>query len=129
MTDTDPDDPVHEISIDAAPGEVWMALVDPVVLSAWFGADGELEPREGAPVRFRFPDGTERRGLVEDVEPGRRLTWRWRKLDGPGPGVVVGPPSTVAIDLLPDGDGTRVRVTEATRPEVPRAHAAAGSAR
>jgi uncharacterized protein YndB with AHSA1/START domain len=129
MTDTDPGDTTHEISIHAASGEVWEALVNPVVLSAWFGADGELEPREGAPVRFRFPDGSERRGLVEDVEPGRRLTWRWRKLHGAGLSLVVGPTSTVVIDLLPDGEGTRVRVAEGARPEALRARAPAGSVR
>jgi uncharacterized protein YndB with AHSA1/START domain len=128
MTDTEPDDAIHEISIQAAPGEVWEALVDPIVLSVWFGAHGELEPREGAPVRFRFPDGSERRGLVEDVEPGRRLTWRWRELRGAGLGLVVGPSSTVVIDVVPEGGGTRVRVRESVRSEAAGAHAASGSA-
>jgi uncharacterized protein YndB with AHSA1/START domain len=112
MTHHDPDDEAREITIDATLSEVWAALVEPASLSAWFGAEAELEPRAGAAVRFRFPDGFERRGLVEDVVPGRRLTWRWRELRGAGPNLVVGPSSTVTIDLRADGDRTVVRVTE-----------------
>ncbi len=125
MRDPGSHDAVREVSIAAPPADVWEALADPAVLSAWFGADAELEPRTGAPLRFRFPDGSERRGLVEDVEPGRRLTWRWRELHGAGLDLVVGPPSTVTIELEPEGDGTRVRATEAGRPEVSRALAGA----
>jgi uncharacterized protein YndB with AHSA1/START domain len=118
-----------EISIRAAPQEVWDAIVEPAALSAWFGAKAELEPRASAPVRFRFPDGTERRGLVEDVVPGRRLTWRWRELHGAGLGLVVGPSSTVTIDLRPDGQHTVVRVTEVTEPRSSPSRAGAGAVR
>jgi uncharacterized protein YndB with AHSA1/START domain len=129
MPDQDPEDAAREISIAAAPERVWDALVDPATLSAWFGADADLEPREGAPVRFRFPDGTERRGLVQDVVPGRRLTWRWRRLHGAGLGLVVGEPSTVTIDLVAEGECTVVRVTEVTEPHASSSHAGVGAVR
>jgi uncharacterized protein YndB with AHSA1/START domain len=122
-------DTTREISIDAPPPEVWAALVDPETLSVWFGADVELEPRAGAPVRFRFADRTERRGLVEDVVPGRRLTWRWRELNGAGPGLVVGPSSTVTIELRPVDKGTVVHVTEVGEPRLARSRAGADVAR
>jgi uncharacterized protein YndB with AHSA1/START domain len=127
MTGHDAHDANREISIDAASADVWAALVDPATLPTWFGAEAELEPRQGATVRFRFPDGTERRGLVEDVMPGRRLTWRWRELHGAGLGLVVGPSSTVTIDLRAEGDRTVVRVTEVADPRASRSHAGAGA--
>jgi uncharacterized protein YndB with AHSA1/START domain len=123
------EEPTHEVSIDAPSIDVWEALVDPVTLSAWFGAEAELEPREGTPVRFRFPDGRERRGLVQDVVPGRRLTWRWRELRGAGLRLVVGPSCTVTIELVTEGDCTLVRVTEVTEPRASWAHAGSGSVR
>jgi hypothetical protein len=39
----------------------------------------------------------------------------------------VGPSSTVVIDVVPDDDGTRVRVSESVRSEVAGAHAVSGS--
>jgi uncharacterized protein YndB with AHSA1/START domain len=110
----------HEQTIGAPVADVWGFIVDPGALSAWFGADAWLAPELGAPVRFRFPDGRERRGTVTEVDPGRRLTWRWRELHGAGlTGLVVGEPSSVSIDLRasPDEIGTVVRITEvADRP-------------
>lgn len=110
----------HEQTIEAPMDDVWRFIVDPAALSAWFGADAWLEPALGAAVRFRFADGRERRGTVTEVEPGRRLTWRWRELHGAGlTGLVVGEPSSVAIELRPadHGAGTVVTISEtADRP-------------
>jgi uncharacterized protein YndB with AHSA1/START domain len=109
---------IHEETIQAPVADVWTFLTDPGALSAWFGADAWLELKPGGPVRFRFPDGTERRGEVIDLERGQRLTWRWRELHGAGLSLVVGEPSTVSIELLPDGETTRVRIWESpTTPE------------
>jgi uncharacterized protein YndB with AHSA1/START domain len=114
MTRTD----IHEETIQAPVADVWAFLTDPGALSAWFGADAWLELEPGGPVRFRFADGTERRGTVTHVEIGRRLTWRWRELHGAGLSLVVGDHSIVSIELLPSGDATRVRISESpTTPE------------
>lgn len=103
---------VHEQTIEAPPSDVWGFMVDPAALSAWFGADAWLEPEPNAAVRFRFADGTERRGVVEEVDAGRRLMWRWREHCGTGFGSTIGEPSTVTIELEPTHDGTVVRITE-----------------
>jgi uncharacterized protein YndB with AHSA1/START domain len=111
---------VHEQTIEAPARDVWRFMVDPAALSAWFGADAWLEPEPDAAVRFRFADGSVRRGVVEDVEPGRRLSWRWREQRGTGFGSTIGEPSTVTIELEPSAGGTLVRITEtpvAARPE------------
>jgi Activator of Hsp90 ATPase homolog 1-like protein len=63
-------------------------------------------------VRFRFADGSERRGRVEHVAPFRSLTWRWREHLGAGFGSRIGEPSVVTIELRRVTGGTRVRITE-----------------
>lgn len=102
----------HEETIEAAPEDVWGFMVDPGALSAWFGADAWLEPRPGGAVRFRFADGTERRGSVEEMTPFRELRWRWREHRGAGFGSTIGDASSVTIELRRVAGGTRVRITE-----------------
>jgi uncharacterized protein YndB with AHSA1/START domain len=104
---------MHDQTIEAPPRDVWGFMVDPAALSAWFGADAWLEPVPNSTVRFRFADGSVRRGVVEEVDPGRRLSWRWREQRGTGFGSTIGEPSTVTIELEPAIDGTLVRITEA----------------
>jgi uncharacterized protein YndB with AHSA1/START domain len=103
---------VHEETIEAAPEDVWGFMVDPAALSVWFGADAWLELRPGGVVRFRFADGIERRGSVEDVTMFRELTWRWREHRGAGFGSRIGDASLVTIELHRITEGTRVRITE-----------------
>ncbi len=99
-----------ELHLEASPEEVWGALIHD--LSSWFGAAAEIDPRPGGAVRFRWPDGTERRGLVETCDPPRRLAFRWRELRGAGVGLVIGDVSTVEFVLEPDAGATRLTVTE-----------------
>jgi uncharacterized protein YndB with AHSA1/START domain len=109
---------IHQETIQAPLPDVWAFLTDPGALSVWFGADAWLELEPGGAVRFRFADGTERRGEVVHVERGRRLTWRWRELHGAGLGLVVGDVSTVTIELQQAEEGTRVRIWESPVPSV-----------
>jgi uncharacterized protein YndB with AHSA1/START domain len=103
---------VYEQTIEAPANDVWRFMVDPAALSAWFGADAWLEPEAGGRVRFRFADGSARRGVVEEIDPGRRLMWRWREHRGTGFGSTIGESSTVTIELESTHDGTVVRITE-----------------
>ena len=103
---------VHEQTIGAPPEDVWGFMVDPAALSVWFGADAWLDPVVDGPVAFRFADGSIRRGVVEQVERSRRLTWRWREQRGAGFALQIGETSRVTIDLEPVPDGTLVRITE-----------------
>jgi uncharacterized protein YndB with AHSA1/START domain len=103
---------VHEETIEAPPEDVWGFMVDPAALSAWFGADAWLEPESGGTVRFRFADGVERRGSVEEITPFRALTWRWREHRGAGFGSTIGEASLVTIELRRVREGTRVRISE-----------------
>jgi uncharacterized protein YndB with AHSA1/START domain len=103
----------REIVIPAPPGDVWPALTSPAEISEWFGADADLDLRPGGRGAFRWPDGTERGVVVEEVDAGRRLAFRWLPFQRTGDGEVVAIPSTrVEITLDPVPDGTRVRVVE-----------------
>lgn len=100
MTDVE-----REILLPDPASDVWEAITDPGSLGDWFGAalDGELVPGEVA--RFRWPDGAERRALVETVAAPRRLAFRWLPDED-------GSVSRVEIEIDETQDGTRVRVTE-----------------
>jgi uncharacterized protein YndB with AHSA1/START domain len=71
-------DPVRrEADVPAPPERVWRALTQAGELSAWFGAEAEIDPRPGGHLSLRFEDEWIRPGVVEEVEPGRRLSFRW----------------------------------------------------
>ena len=103
----------REVTVPATPGEVWPAVTQSDEVSAWFGADAQLEVRPGGRGVFRWPDGTERNVVVEDVEPPRRLSFRWLPFQRTAAGEIVIVPSTrveILLDEVPGG--TRVRVVE-----------------
>jgi uncharacterized protein YndB with AHSA1/START domain len=107
------DDPIRrEVVIAAAPETVWDALTDAGELAAWFGAEADVTLRPGGPVRFRWADGTERRGIVVEIEPPRRLVFRWRELRRSPDGLAVADATVVVFTLDREGDTTRVAVTE-----------------
>ena len=103
----------RQITIPARVVEVWPAVTNSDELSTWFGADVELEARPGGRGVFRWADGTERAVVVEAVEPGRRLAFRWLPFQRTPEGEAVSVPATrVEITLEAVPEGTRVRVLE-----------------
>jgi uncharacterized protein YndB with AHSA1/START domain len=103
----------REVTIPAPPAEVWGAVTQSDEVSAWFGADAELDVRPGGRGVFRWPDGTERHVLVEEVEPARKLSFRWLPFQRTADGEMASVPSTrVEITLDEVSGGTRVRVVE-----------------
>jgi uncharacterized protein YndB with AHSA1/START domain len=102
----------RELTIAGPASAVWEALTDPEQLASWFGADVEIDLRAGGAVRFRWRDGTERRGLVEEMDPPHRLVFRWRTLRVSDGSLAAGEASTVAFELRPTAGGTRLVLTE-----------------
>ncbi len=103
----------REITLPAAPDEVWPVLTHSDELSVWFGADVELDVRPGGRGVFRWADGTQRHVVVEEVEPTRKLAFRWMPFQRtPTGGIVTVPSTRVEITLVAVSDGTRVRVVE-----------------
>jgi uncharacterized protein YndB with AHSA1/START domain len=74
----------RSVELPATPDVVWEAVTASEQLSAWFGAEVDLELRPGGPARFRGHDGAHRHGLVEEVDLGHRLTFRWWPLGAAG---------------------------------------------
>jgi uncharacterized protein YndB with AHSA1/START domain len=101
----------REIVLPVERERAWALLTEPAELREWLADEVELEPEEGAPVRaVWFASGEERVGVVEEVEDGRRVRFRW---DDDATGV----PSRVEWTLDDAPGGTRVVVEE--RPLVP----------
>ena len=92
----------REIVVPEQPAEVWEALTDSERLEEWFASDVELDARPGGEGVFRWGDGDERRAVVRELEEAERLVLDWD--DG----------GSVAIELEPVVDGTRVHVVESS---------------
>jgi uncharacterized protein YndB with AHSA1/START domain len=94
----------RDVTVPAEPEEVWEAFATEEGLEGWLADDVELDLRDGGEAVLRYPDGEERRALVERVEQGRRIVLRWRRRGCD--------PSRVLIELEPVPAGTLVRVVE-----------------
>jgi uncharacterized protein YndB with AHSA1/START domain len=92
----------RQVELDAAPDEVWDALAAP---DTWLADEGTLPLEEGA-VGHLVEDGRSRTAVVEEVDPGRRLVYRWWDDDAPEDA------SRVEVTLVGVGSGTRVAVRE-----------------
>jgi uncharacterized protein YndB with AHSA1/START domain len=113
---------IREIELPVDPDDAWTWVAEPDALGTWIGAEVELDVRPAGRGCFRFDDGETRFAMVETVDPGRSLEFRWwpaRERDDA---------SRVAIELEPVPDGTRVRVTETRLPSTSR-HVASALAR
>lgn len=95
-----------EVFLRARPERVWQYLVDPELLAGWLMRnDFTAEP--GARFRFRSSpregwDGVVECRVIELVEP-KRLVYSWQTDDVPTETVV-------EIELIPEGEGTRLRL-------------------
>src|SRR5436309_13666148 len=90
----------REVVLPAERERVWAELADADGLSGWLADDVELDVREGAEGTARWADGTERRVVVEEVEPARRLALGWW---------AEGEDATVVdLTLEADDEGTRL---------------------
>jgi uncharacterized protein YndB with AHSA1/START domain len=96
----DGDAVVHEVTYPHPPERVWQALVDQGELSAWL-MDNDFVPVVGG--RFTMDCGSIGllQGEVLEVDPPRRLSYRWSG----GFGVTV-----VTFVLTPNASGTHVRL-------------------
>ena len=85
----------RELVLPASPEEVWESLTEP----GWLGEDAHIDLRPSGDVR-----AGERTGFVEWAEPPSGLAFWWSEGDEEA--------TRVEIALEPEGEGTRVSVTE-----------------
>ena len=96
----------REIVLPVERDRAWELLTEPAELQEWLADEVEFEPAEGAPVRATWhASGEEREGVIEEVEDGRRVRFRW---DDDATGI----PSRVEWTLDDAPGGTRVVVEE-----------------
>lgn len=103
---------LHEVRIAARPETVFPYFTDPERLVRWKGRRAELEPRPGGVYRVVINDGQVARGEYLEVTPFTRIVFSWGWEDGPVPPGA----SVVEVDLVPDGEGTIVRLTHRDLP-------------
>ena len=83
--------------------EAWDAVLD---MEAWLAEEADVELEPGAEGRFRLDDGSERHAKVEEVDPGRTLSWWWWSDAADDRG------THVEVRLVEAVSGTRVIVVE-----------------
>jgi uncharacterized protein YndB with AHSA1/START domain len=63
----------REIVLPVERERAWELLTDP----DWLADEVEFEAEEGAPLRAAWDGGEERAGVVEEVDPERRIRFVW----------------------------------------------------
>jgi uncharacterized protein YndB with AHSA1/START domain len=71
----------REIVLPVERERAWELLTEPGELAGWLADEVEFEAEEGAPLRASWEDGEERAGVVEEVEPERRIRFVWTGTD------------------------------------------------
>ena len=100
----------RQVTLDIDPEAAWDLLTRPDDVEGWLGEEVVLDPTPGAAGSVRDHDGTQRHLVVEEVEEGQRLTWRWWT-DGDDHAT-----SHVEITVAPSGTGALVTVIERPLP-------------
>ncbi len=103
-----------ETRVAARPELVFAYFVQPELYRRWKGTAAELDPRPGGLYRVVMPTGHIVVGEYVLVEPPSRVvfTWGWEGNPDLPPGS-----TTVEITLVPDGEGTIVRLRHGGLPD------------
>ena len=104
----------RSVWIRAPRPRVWRAIADVKEFASWFRVktEGEFSPKGKVRMISTYPgyEGIDFWVSVEDVEPEKRLSWRWHPGAADPP---EGEPMTLVEFLLADENGgTRVTVIE-----------------
>ena len=107
-TPRDDDAVVREVRIAARPETIFPFFTDQAKMVRWKGTMSTLDPRPGGVYRVDVTGRDVARGEYVEVVPNTRVvfTWGWEAEGSPVPPGS----STVEISLIPDGDGTIVRL-------------------
>jgi uncharacterized protein YndB with AHSA1/START domain len=107
MTSPGAEDAVErEIRINARPEVVLAYFTDPVKMLQWKGTEAYLDARPGGVFRVNVTGGEVARGEYLEVVPYSRIVFTWGWEEGP----ITPGSTTVEVLLVPDGDGTLLRL-------------------
>jgi uncharacterized protein YndB with AHSA1/START domain len=114
------------ITIEAPPAKVWQALVTPAAIKQYmFGTNVTSDWKEGSPITWKGEwqgKAYEDKGVIRQFKPNQALQYTHFS---PLAGLPDKPENyhTVSIQLSPDGNGTRVSLTQDNNPtEEARSH-------
>ncbi|QKV95456.1 SRPBCC domain-containing protein [Streptomyces sp. NA02950] len=112
MTVTVADRIEREVYVSAPIDRVWRVLTTPEHIRAWYASGGcELDLRPGGTLRFRWDEHGEFHGRVERAVPD--ALFRFRLAHEPDrPGTEAATATLVEFRISPEGEGTRLRLTE-----------------
>ena len=116
---------VKELRIDASPETVFAFFTEPDKLTRWLASEASLDPRPGGINHQTHPGDADNpggpylmRGEFIEVSPPSRVVFTWG-FENTEVGVPPGA-STVEVTLVPEGDGTRLRLVHRGLPESAR---------
>lgn len=118
MVQTEAGAVVCEVQIAASPETIFPYFTDPNRMTRWMGVEATLDPRPNGLCRVKINERAIGGGTYVEIVPFSRVvfTWGWE-----GEGHPIPPGSTtVEIVLIPEGNGTVVRLTHRDLPEVAR---------
>src|SRR5262245_30414827 len=97
--------------IGASRETVWDFLGDPEKQQRWIGQDVTFDLGPGGAYRMEIIPTHVASGEFVEIDPPRRLvyTWGWEPREGSDPNPVPPGSSTIEIELVPEGEGTRLR--------------------
>ncbi len=108
MTQSDSNAVERQVRIAARQETIFPFFTDPKKMVQWKGVEAELDPRPGGIYRCNVTGRDIARGEYVEIVPNEKVvfTWGWEAEGNPVP-----PGSSkVEITLIPDGDGTIVRL-------------------
>lgn len=105
----------REVRIAAKPETIFPFFTDPDKMMRWKGINVTLDPKPGGAYRVDMNGRDVASGRYVEVVPFTRVvfTWGWEGADS----IVPPGSSTVEISLVPDGEGTIVRLRHTGLPE------------
>jgi uncharacterized protein YndB with AHSA1/START domain len=110
---------VIERTYDAPVAVVWQAITDPAAIKQWFMNFEGFVPEPGCEFRFVAEDhdnvSWEHLCVVQEVVLHTKLAYKWRYAGQPGD-------TLVTMELFPEGNRTRIKLTHAgleTLPTIP----------
>ncbi|MDT0466459.1 SRPBCC family protein [Streptomyces gibsoniae] len=104
-----------EKRINARPETVFGFFTDRDKWLSWMGADGTFSFEPGGAYVTNVTGDNHAAGAFVEISPYRRVVFTWGWTKGGMPDVPPGS-STVTVDLTPDGEGTRLRLTHSGLP-------------
>lgn len=113
------EDFVIERTYNAPLSLVWHAITDRAAIKQWFMDFEGFQPEVGCEFHFTAQDNDQvdwlHRCVVTQVVPAQKLAYTWHYEGHPGD-------TLVTIELFPEGDSTRVKLTHSgldTLPAIP----------